>query len=49
MAQESNLLPETPMLDYSHPSIQTLIQSRRRKLVCAHSSFSIIFRVAQQS
>lgn len=27
MAQESNLLLETPMLDYSHPSIQALIQS----------------------
>lgn len=28
MAQEANLLLETPMLDYLHPSIQTLIQSR---------------------
>ena len=27
MAQESNLLLETPMLDYSHPSIQALIQT----------------------
>ena len=43
MAQESNLLPETPMLDYSHPSIQALIQSRGWKKLLPYECICAIY------